>query len=55
MRLVVLGLTFLFSILGIARTCPTIAVVIPETVIIERVPRRIPDPAAETAVIKLFL
>jgi len=32
-----------------------VAVVIPATVIIERVPRPIPDPAAETAIIREFL
>jgi len=35
--------------------CPTVCVVIPDTVIIERIPRPVPDPAAETAIIKAFL
>jgi len=35
--------------------CPTVCVVIPETVIIERIPRPVPDPASETAIIKAFL
>jgi len=38
-----------------AQACPTMGVVIPETVIIRRIPRPIPDPAAETAIIKEFL
>jgi len=38
-----------------AALCPTVCVVIPETVIIERIPRPVPDPAAETAIIKAFL
>ncbi|MGC9019584.1 MAG: hypothetical protein ACP5LJ_07845 [Candidatus Bipolaricaulaceae bacterium] len=40
---------------ALPQTCPTVCVIIPETVIIERVPRPIPDPASETAVIKQFL
>jgi len=36
-------------------SCPTVCVIIPETVIIERIPRPVPDPASETAVIKAFL
>ncbi len=49
------GLLFLATLLGLGQACPTVAVVIPETVIIHRVPRPIPDPAAETAVIREFL
>ncbi len=40
--------------LGLSQACPTVAVVIPETVI-TRIPRPIPDPAAETAIIERFL
>ncbi|MEM2447258.1 MAG: hypothetical protein QW734_11450 [Candidatus Bathyarchaeia archaeon] len=40
---------------GLSQGCPTIAVFVPETVVIERVPRRVPDPAAETELIRLFL
>lgn len=40
---------------AVAANCPTVAVVIPETVIIDRVPRPIPDPAAETALIEQLL
>ena len=49
------GLLLLTSLWTFGQTCPTVAVVIPETVIIQRVPRPIPDPAAETAVIRGFL
>ena len=35
--------------------CPTACVVIPEQVIIERIPQPVPAPAAETAIIKAFL
>lgn len=42
-------------VLAFSQVCPTVAVVIPETVIIQRIPRPIPDPAAETAVIRGFL
>ena len=35
--------------------CPTVCVIIPETVIIERIPRPVPDPAAETSIIHHFL
>lgn len=45
----------LFGLMVLGQTCPTICVIIPETVIIERIPRPVPDPAAETAVIKAFL
>lgn len=41
--------------LGFGQGCPTIGIFIPETVIIERVPRPVPDPAAETELIKQFL
>jgi len=36
-------------------SCPTVCVIIPETVIIERIPRPVPDPASETAVMKAFI
>ena len=50
-----LGLLFFgFAVLAVA-SCPTVCVIIPETVIIERIPRPVPDPAAETAIIKAFL
>jgi len=39
---------------GSAQPCPTIAVIIPEEVIIRQIPRRVPDPAAETAIIEKF-
>jgi len=42
------------GLVGLGQACPTVAVVIPETVIIDFVPRPIPDPAAETAIIKHF-
>ncbi len=42
-------------LLGFGKVCPTIAVIIPETVIIDRIPRPVPDPAAETAIIHHFL
>lgn len=38
-----------------AQPCPTVVVIIPEEVIIQRVPRQVPDPAAETAIIHAFL
>jgi len=47
-------LFFGFAALAVA-SCPTVCVIIPETVIIERIPRPVPDPASETAVIKAFL
>ena len=47
-------LFFSFSAPGLT-SCPTVCVIIPETVIIERIPRPVPDPASETAVIKAFL
>ena len=50
-----LGLLFFgFAALAVA-SCPTVCVIIPETVIIEWIPRPVPDPAAETAIIKAFL
>ncbi len=52
---VLVFLAVLISVDVFSQVCPTVAVMIPETVIIERIPRRIPDPAAETAVIKRFL
>lgn len=39
----------------VAQACPTIVVIIPETCTIHRVPRPIPDPASETAIIHHFL
>lgn len=51
---VAVSLGFL-AFLAFLQACPTVAVVIPETVIIERIPRPIPDPAAETAIIREFL
>jgi len=47
-------LFFRFAALAVA-SCPTVCVIIPKTVIIKRIPRPVPDPAAETAVIKAFL
>jgi hypothetical protein len=47
-------LVFGFFAFAVA-SCPTVCVIIPETVIIERIPRPVPDPASETAVIKAFL
>lgn len=38
-----------------AQSCPTVCVIIPEMVIIDRIPRPVPDPAAETAIIHHFL
>jgi len=38
-----------------ATDCPTVVVIIPETVTINRLPRQIPDPAAETEIIHCFL
>ena len=50
-----LGLLFFgFATLAVA-SCPTVCVIIPETVIIERILRPIPDLASETAIIKAFL
>jgi ribosomal protein L16/L10AE len=40
---------------AVSAACPTVAVIIPETVIIDRIPRPIPDPAAETALIGKLL
>ena len=37
------------------QACPTVCVIIPETVIINTIPRPVPDPAAETAIIHHFL
>ena len=45
----------LFSFIVSSQSCPTVCVIIPETVTIERIPRPIPDPACETAIIKRFL
>ena len=47
-------LVFGFFAFAVA-SCPTVCVIIPETVIIERIPRPVPDPASETAVTKAFL
>lgn len=52
---VIAGLLGLWGVTVFGQTCPTICVIIPETVIIQRVPRPVPDPAAETAIIKEFL
>ncbi len=38
-----------------AQTCPTIAVIIPEEVRIRQIVRRVPDPAAETAIVEKFV
>ena len=38
-----------------AADCPTVVVIIPETATINRLPRQIPDPAAETEIIHCFL
>jgi TolB-like protein len=51
----VVGLFIFSGALTFAQACPTICVIIPETVIIHRAPRQIPDPAAETAIIHDFL
>jgi hypothetical protein len=40
---------------ALAQSCPTVCVIIPETVIIDTIPRPVPDPAAETAIIHHFL
>jgi len=37
------------------QSCPTVCVIIPETVIINTIPRPVPDPAAETAIINHFI
>ena len=37
------------------QSCPTVCVIIPETVIINTIPRPVPDPAAETAIIHHFV
>ena len=49
------GALLLAGLLAFGQACPTVCVIIPETVIIQRIPRPIPDPAAETAIIKHFL
>jgi hypothetical protein len=49
------GFLLLAWSLAFGQPCPTVAVFIPEVVIIGVVPRPIPDPAAETAIIELFL
>jgi len=53
----ILATTFLIfaAILASAQTCPTICVIIPETVTIHQIERQIPEPAAETAIIHHFL
>ena len=50
-----IGLIGPMGLLGAAQKCPTIAVIIPEEVIIREIPRRVPDPAAETAIIEQFV
>jgi len=51
----VIGVIVFSGVLAFAQTCPTICVIIPETVTIHRIPHQIPDPAAETAIIHNFL
>jgi len=60
LALFLLGLLLFPSLLGLLgfaqeRVCPTVAVIIPETCVIHRVPRVVPDPASETAIIEHFL
>ncbi|MEN3009986.1 MAG: hypothetical protein ABDI20_03235 [Candidatus Bipolaricaulaceae bacterium] len=55
MRWATAGLILLAWSVAFGQGCPTVAVVIPETVIIREIPRPVPDPAAETAIIKHFL
>jgi len=50
-----IGVIVSSGVLALAQTCPTICVIIPETVTIHRIPQQIPDPAAETAIIHSFL
>jgi len=56
-KITILATTFLIfaGILASAETCPTICVIIPETVTIHQIERQIPQPAAETAIIRNFL
>lgn len=51
----VLGLLALVGVVGSAQKCPTVAVIIPEEVIIREIPRQVPDPAAETAIVEQFV
>jgi len=46
-------LVVVFGVYG--QSCPTVCVIVPETVIIDTIPRPVPDPAAETAIIHHFL
>lgn len=49
------GLALGIGLFGFGQSCPKVAVVIPETVIIRQIPRPVPDPAAETETIRRFL
>lgn len=49
------GLCLLPSLISFAQACPTVAVIIPETCVIHQVPRVVPDPASETAIIHHLL
>jgi len=49
------GFLLVAGLLAFGQACPTVAVFIPEVVLIGRVQRPIPDPAAETAIIEHFL
>lgn len=53
--LIVVGLLLSAALSASGATCPTVCVIIPETVIINVIPRPVPDPAAETAIIHEFL
>lgn len=55
MRWVAAVLVLFLGVGALGQGCPTVAVVIPETLIIRQIPRPVPDPAAETAIIKHFL
>jgi len=50
-----IGVIVSSGVLALAQTCPTICVIIPETVTINRLEQLVPDPAAETAIIHNFL
>lgn len=47
-------LLILVGVTGAAERCETVVVIIPEEVTIRRAPQQVPDPAAETAIIKHF-
>lgn len=53
--LVVMLLAACTAATAVAADCPTVVVIIPETVTINHLPRQIPDPAAETEIIHCFL